>query len=239
MTILNGSEDVSVDGNPTEIKTEDANKSENPTEWNENIDESTRERVGKFKDVNGLVKGYVDLEDRLSQGFKMPETDEEKTKLYTKLGRPSKAEDYELAEESDELGFKDIAFRLGYSQDQARGIADWFQGVIQKQTENFDEKGKATEVVLREKWVGEYEDNIALADRELTACFSESLIERLEAGGFLNDQEFILMLHNQGARKASDTIGKPGNGLDPDIKRTEAGQPFLEFPSMKEYEKGE
>ena len=239
MTILNSSEDANAGENPTEIKAEDANKSENPTEWNENIDESIRERVGKFKDVNGLVKGYVDLEDRLSQGFKMPETDEEKTKLYTKLGRPSKAEDYELAEENDELGFKDVAFRLGYSQDQARGVADWFQGVIQKQTESSGEKSKATEVALREKWTGEYENNVVLANRELAACFSESLIDRLEIGGFLDDQEFILMLHNQGARKASDTIGRPGNGLDSDIKRTEAGQPFLEFPSMKEYEKGE
>ena len=203
------------------------------SEWNKNIDESMQERMGKFKDVNGLAKSYIELETKLGEGFKAPETDEEKAKLWAKLGRPEDAEGYEL-EGEDELGFKAHAFELGLSQDQVARHATWFKGIMARHAEGIAEKSKASEVKLREKWGDKYAENTALANRELLACYSEDLVDRLEQGGFLDDSEFIAHLHQAGKRTADDSIGGGGNLKE--VERTEAGQPFLEFPSMKEYD---
>ena len=203
------------------------------SEWNKDIDESTRGRVDKFKDVNSLAKGYMELEDKLSTGFKKPETDEEKAKLWTKLGRPADAEEYEI-EGEDELGFKTHAFELGFTQEQATRHAQWFKNIINRRTEELAEKSKASEVKLRESWNDKYKDNIALANRELTANYSEELVNRLEQGGFLDDAEFISGLCRMGKQTADDSIG--GGGNHSEIERTEAGQPYLDFPSMKDYD---
>jgi hypothetical protein len=210
----------------------DAAAGDNP-KWNEDIDESMRERMGKFKDVNGLAKSYIELETKLGEGFKIPETDEDKAKLWAKLGRPTDADSYEL-EDDDELGFKPQAFQAGLSQTQVTSLATWFKGVIGRHSEDQVSVGRASEVKLRELWGDRYSDNMALANRSLVATYSEDLIDRLEQGGFLNDQEFIGHLYKAGKRTADDSIGTGGNLSE--VERTEAGQPYLEFPSMKEYE---
>jgi hypothetical protein len=201
--------------------------------WNEDIDESMRERMGKFKDVNGLAKSYVELEDKLSEGFKMPESDEDKAKLWAKLGRPSDANSYEL-EGDDELGFKTQAFQAGLSQVQLTSLSTWFKGIMGRHEEALGEKSKVSEVKLREAWGDKFKDNMALANRALFEVYSEDLVNRLEAGGFLDDQEFVSHLYRLGKRTADDSIGAGGNLIE--VERTEAGQPFLEFPSMKEYD---
>jgi hypothetical protein len=202
-------------------------------EWNKDVDESMRERMGKFKDVNGLAKSYIELETKLGEGFKVPETDEEKAKLWAKLGRPADADSYEL-EGEDELGFKAHAFELGFSQEQVARHAAWFKGIMARHTEGLGEKSKASEIKLREAWGDEYKDNMALANRALSAIYSEDLIDRLETGGFLDDQEFVSHLYRLGKRTADDSIGSGGSLVE--VERTEAGQPLLEFPSMKDYD---
>ena len=202
-------------------------------EWNKDIGESTKERVDKFKDVDSLAKGYVELEDKLSAGFKKPETDEEKAKLWAKLGRPTDAKNYEL-EGDDELGFKTHAFELGLTQEQVTSHAQWFKGIVDRQAEVLAGKSKASEVKLRETWGNEYKDNMALADRALAASYSDDLIDRFEQGGFLDDAEFISHLYRAGKQTADDSIGGGGNLRE--VERTEAGQPYLDFPSMTEYE---
>ena len=203
------------------------------SQWNEGVDESMRERMGKFKDVNGLAKSYIELEDKLAGGFKMPETDEDKAKLFEKLGRPTDAEGYEL-EGEDEIGFKTQAFQAGLSQGQLTSLSQWFKGVVERHNEGLSEIGEASEVKLREKWGDKYKDNLALADRELSTIYSENLIDRLNKGGFLDDHEFVANLYRLGKRSADDSIGSGGNLTE--VDRTEAGQPFLDFPSMQEYE---
>jgi hypothetical protein len=202
-------------------------------EWNKGVDESMRERMGKFKDVNSLAKSYIELETKLGEGFKIPETDEGKAKLWAKLGRPTDANSYEL-EGEDELGFKTQAFEAGLSQTQLTSLSTWFKGVVDRHEETLGEKSKVSEVKLREAWGDKFKDNMALANRALSDVYSEDLVNRLEAGGFLDDQEFVSYLYRLGKRTADDSIGAEGSLSK--IERTEAGQPFLEFPSMKEYD---
>lgn len=210
-----------------------AAKAGNGDEWNKGIDESMRGKLDKFKDVNGLAKSYLELETKLGEGFKMPETDEDKAKLFAKLGRPGDAEGYEL-EDDDEIGFKAQAWQAGLSQDQVGSLSTWFKGIVDRQGEDMGEKRKVSEVKLREHWGDKFKDNMALANRALSADYSEDLIDRLEKGGFLDDQEFVTHLYKQGKRSADDSIGSDGRLME--INRTEAGQPFLDFPSMKEYD---
>jgi hypothetical protein len=202
-------------------------------EWNEGVDESMRERMGKFKDVNSLAKSYIELETKLGEGFKMPKSDEDKAKLWAKLGRPTDANSYEL-EGEDEIGFKTQAFEAGLSQTQLTSLSTWFKGIVGRHEESLGEKSKVSEVKLREAWGDKFKDNMELANRALANVYSEDLVDRLEAGGFLDDQEFVSHLYRLGKRTADDSIGRGGNLTE--VERTEAGQPFLDFPSMKDYD---
>lgn len=222
-----------IENQSTEIGDGGNNSTDNPN-WSDHIDESLRKRIGKFKDVNSLAKSYVELEKKLSEGFKVPETEEELNALYAKLGRPEDPSGYDLGDIQDEIGFRNKAYETGLSQTQAESLSRWFNGLVEKHQESLAEKSKAAEVALRERWGEKFNDNLELANRELTSCFSQDFIDRLEAGGFLNDQEFITVLYQYGKAKANDSIGKPGLGVD--VERTAAGQPFLNFPSMKQYE---
>jgi hypothetical protein len=174
-------------------------------EWNEGVDESMRERMGKFKDVNSLAKSYIELESKLSDGFKMPESDEDKAKLWARLGRPADADSYEL-EGEDEIGFKAQAFQAGLSQTQLSSLSTWFKGIVGRHKETLGEKNKASEVKLREMWGDRFKDNMALANRALSEVYSEDLVDRLEAGGFLDDQEFVSHLYRLGKRTADDFL---------------------------------
>jgi len=225
---------VSTIGNQSTETRDGVNNSTDNPNWSDHIDESLRKRIGKFKDVNSLAKSYVELEKRLSEGFKVPETEEELNALYAKLGRPEDPSGYDLGDIQDEIGFRDKAYEAGLSQTQAESLSRWFNSLVERHQESLEEKSKAAEVALRERWGEKFNDNLELANRELTSCFSQDFIDRLEAAGFLNDQEFITALYQQGKMKANDSIGKPGLGVD--VERTAAGQPFLNFPSMKQYE---
>lgn len=202
-------------------------------EWNKDVDESMRERMGKFKDVNGLAKSYIELEAKLGEGFKVPESDEDKAKLWAKLGRPEDANSYDL-EGEDEIGFKTQAFEAGLSQTQLTSLSTWFKGIVGRHEESLGEKSKVSEVKLREAWGDKFKDNMALANRALSEVYSEDLVDRLEQGGFLDDQEFVSHLYRLGKRTADDSIGTGGNLTE--VERTQSGQPYLDFPSMKDYD---
>jgi hypothetical protein len=234
MSLLSDQADAAAGENQSDAEKQAAKDAAggNP-EWNKNIDESIRDRMEKFKDVNGLAKSYIELEAKLGEGFKMPETDEEKAKLFAKLGRPTDADSYEL-EGEDELGFRTQAFEAGLSQTQLTSLSTWFKGIVGRHEETLGEKSKVSEVKLREAWGDKFKDNMELANRALASVYSEDLVNRLEAGGFLDDQEFVSHLYRLGQRSADDTLGKGGNLVE--VERTEAGQPFLNFPSMKDYD---
>jgi len=251
-SILSGPSEDNREGNETNTPNPEEDNSANNTNGNGSdgkkeatepdvwggVSDEYKEKVSKFKDVDGLAKGYTELEKKLSAGKKVPETDEEKEEMYKLLGKPDKADDYNLpplTEGENPLTdkFGETALKLGLSREQAEGVYGWY-------AEEFDTLNKYTETqkeetikTLKSEWQDKYTENVELATRALTSAFPDNTIEKLGKMGLLNDHGFIAAMAKLGTANADDTIGNI-NPKTREVERTEAGMPMLSFPSMKE-----
>lgn len=197
-----------------------------------------KEKVSKFKDIDGLAKGYAELEKKLSAGKKAPETDQEKEEMFKLLGRPDKADGYELPPLiegenplTDKFGI--TAHKFGLSREQAEGIYGWYAEELGSAHQTAKLEREDTVKTLKGEWQDKYTENVELASRALNGMFSETTIEKLVNTGLLNDQGFIATMAKIGASNANDTIGNI-NQKTREIERTDSGLPMLNFPSMKE-----
>lgn len=106
-----------------------------PSNWYGNIDDA--ETVGYIKNkgwdsTQKVVDSYKNLEsmyghDKAGRTIVLPKDGEDKAEFYTKLGRPEQAEGYKLdapenSNENTVKWFKEKAFELGLSQDQASSL---------------------------------------------------------------------------------------------------------------------
>ena len=200
------------------------------------VDQEYREKLSKFKDINSLAKSYIELEKKLGERpkFKLPETDEEKKQLLKALGVPDKPSDYEVIGEGPEVdAYRTKCAELGLSVEQAKGLDKWAHELAEKQEQEIIQLRQKTQENLALKWGEKMKDNLEIARRELKESFSDKFIERYAKTGLLDDQEFILKLHELGMKRANDQIAAPGT-LGNAVPRTSAGMPLLNFPSMQQ-----
>ena len=87
-----------------------------------------------FKDVESLAKTVVHQQKVLGSRIPIPKTDEEKSELYSKLGRPENSEQYEINipdthksyfQDDDVKQFKNVAHQIGLNNDQVKAIMDF------------------------------------------------------------------------------------------------------------------
>jgi len=131
-----------------------------------------------FKDPATALQSMRNME-KLVGGDKIavPKDDspEEWAKVYNKLGRPEKAEDYQIPV-PEEIGDKEFAgeaaktmHELGLNTKQARGIAEWYnqqtQAMQEKMQVEMDEAAKADAEALRKEWGGNYATEVETANR--------------------------------------------------------------------------
>ena len=251
-SILSGPSEDNREGNETNTPNPEEDNSANNTNGNGSdgkkeatepdvwggVSDEYKEKVSKFKDIDGLAKGYTELEKKLSAGKKAPETDEEKEEIYKLLGRPDKADGYELPPLTEGVNpltdkFGETAHKLGLSKDQAEGVYGWYAeelNTISKYSENQKDETVKT---LKSEWQDKYTENVELATRALKGAFPEDTIGKMETSGLLNDHGFIAAMAKLGTANACDPI-RNINPKTREVERTEAGMPMLSFPSMKE-----
>jgi len=151
-----------------------------PIKWTDSLKSEHKDYVeGKgFKDPSAVLESYINLEklrgvpqDRL---LKMPETADspEWEQLYSKLGKPDKAEGYELTvPEGEDATFVDWAkeafHKLNMTKDQATGLIESFNQMVDNQKADGGEAYKADvqkqEMNLKKEWGQAYHQNIANA----------------------------------------------------------------------------
>jgi hypothetical protein len=98
--------------------------------------------------------------------------------IYTRLGRPEKAEEYELPPvvieadgDSHDLSpaFKDAAHKAGLLPQQAAALAEWYGGMLVQGRDASEktrqENGDLDIATLRKEWGPEYDNNIAAGVR--------------------------------------------------------------------------
>ncbi len=157
-----------------------------------------------FKDTGGLAKAFLDtkgLVGEMSGRVAVPGSDagaDDWNTFYTKVGRPEKAEDYEVSlpdlpgqtwSEDAIADFKTNMHKLGMTPAQMQGNMDWYMGGFQKQVEDsaaaMAEASGESVKSLRKEWGGDYDSNMGKVDNALQVYFGKDeaeVIRRLSAG---------------------------------------------------------
>lgn len=127
--------------------------------------------------------------------------------VWSKLGRPESAEGYELpVPEGDNGEFAGAAsskmFELGVSKKQAQGIAEWYNAQQAQAIEQFHQQREqqATENVaaIRKEWGGNYDANLATANKAISAYLPPEAIQALADSGLGNNPHIVKAFHKIG-----------------------------------------
>lgn len=209
-------------------------------------------------DLNKVVEGYRNLETHASKSLKVPGEDataEDWNKFYSNLGRPEKADGYELAldrenlpeefpyDEQSAVEFRNWAHEAGLTPKQAQQLHDKFVG---HQAGNFtamvEQRKKAEGDAHRaivDEWGGTesegYKRNVELASR---AIHQLGLKDAFKEGGLLSSDGAIL---NAKAAFAMSKVGKELYAEDSMAMSSSglAANPFSEGPNFNRSKQSE
>tara|TARA_R110002020_G_scaffold227691_1_gene438364 strand:+ start:326 stop:1168 length:843 start_codon:yes stop_codon:yes gene_type:complete len=147
-----------------------------------------------FKDVESLAKTVVHQQKVLGNRVPIPKTDEEKTELYTKLGRPDDPTKYEVKipethasyfNETSVDNFKNVAHQIGLNNEQVNALIDYQVNEVNNQQGLVDSQVSAEKQViektLRQEWGYDYDKNIRAATKAVQVYGDESLNELLQS----------------------------------------------------------
>ncbi len=164
----------------------------------------------KFSDVSTLAKSYINAESMIGKDKMVVPgvntTEDEWNDIYTKLGRPTTPDEYnlELALEEGEAvddqlfaSFKDAAHKHGLSPQQAQGILDYYSAIS---TETLNEQSNASVLAqeqssreLREEWGRSYDDNLAKASQIGKQYLGEDAFQlQMADGSMLGDNATLI-----------------------------------------------
>jgi hypothetical protein len=171
-----------------------------------------------WKDPSSVVDSYRNLEkvhgvprERL---LKLPEKaeDAEWGEVYNRLGRPSKADDYQLpVPEGDKGEFAKIAggkfHELGLTKDQGQKLAKWWNDSLSQNKQTFEaQRTQALEGelnALKQEWGQAYDQNVNIARKAMTTFgISNEKIESLEKTTGFTD--LMKLLHGIGSKIGED-----------------------------------
>lgn len=129
-----------------------------------------------WQDANSIIKSYRELEKfsgRDKNDFiEIPKGDDaDLSAVYSRLGRPDKAEDYELQDSDFAKAAKEVLFKEGITKKQAKALEKWIDEYSQSQVKAAEEKavaeaearGKASVEALKKAWGADFEKNIAIS----------------------------------------------------------------------------
>jgi len=195
-------------------------------DWKSSVDEGLRSHpsLEKFKAPGDVFKSYVELE-KLVGKEKLPIPTEKDGKelwdvVYSRLGRPAKADEYKLPDVKRPDGYpafnpeeiKPIlqkAHELGLNNNQIAGLYQSFmEGEISKYGQ-FKEQSETSklnaETTLRKEWGSSFDEKLGVAKRVLNEYGGAESQAWAEQNG--NDPVLIKLLANVGKRLSEDGIG--------------------------------
>ena len=192
--------------------------SDNQEDWRSSLPDELKNdaTLQNFKDVESLAKTVVHQQKVLGSRIPIPKTDEEKSELYSKLGRPETSEQYEVnipdthknyVNENDFKQFKNIAHQIGLNNDQMKAIVDFQIQSIDNQLSTEPSKvavqREETENALKKEWGYEYDKNVRAAQRALDVYGDDEIRQLMntEAG---NNPAVVKMFARLGAEVTED-----------------------------------
>lgn len=193
------------------------NTAEEKTEAHSFLDSLTEElrenkALKNFKDVEGLAKSYVHLNQLLGKKFENM-SPEELDSYYTKLGRPEDSEGYKMPDSmAPELGgwYKETAFKLGLTQDQARGLAESYmdieQNIQKEQISQMEAQQEQWEASLKEEFGTAFEKRIEIAKKALRSYGGEELVNFLNETKLGSHPELVKAFAKIGKDMQEDSL---------------------------------
>jgi len=164
----------------------------------------------KFSDVSTLAKSYINAESMIGKDKMIVPgantTEDEWNDIYTKLGRPSTPDEYnleltleegEVADDQLFASFKDAAHKNGLSPQQAQGILDYYNSIS---TQTLNEQSNAGVLAqeqssreLREEWGRSYDDNLSKASQIGKQYLGEDAFQlQMADGSMLGDNATLI-----------------------------------------------
>ena len=180
--------------------------------WRDSLPDELKSNTSleKFSDVSTLAKSYINAESMIGKDKMVVPgdntTEDEWNDIYTKLGRPSTPDEYnlEIALEEGEAvddqlftSFKDAAHKHGLSPQQAQGLLDFYSKIS---TDTMNEQSNAGMLAqeqssreLREEWGRSYEDNLSKASQVGKQYLGEDAFQlQMADGSLLGDNATLI-----------------------------------------------
>lgn len=182
--------------------------------------------VTKYKTSEDFYKAYVEKREMIGKKGIIPPkegaSEDEWGKYYNSLGRPEKAEGYQLTvpeglhesikitEESQSV-YKQMAHDLGLTQKQADGMNSLLMQAVDSVVKNHEKKQteamQATEAELRKEWSENFDANKTLVGKVATQILGTDGIEKLGgAEGLGNNPYFNKLIYSLASKLSEDTI---------------------------------
>jgi hypothetical protein len=190
--------------------------------WQAELPEDLRadETLSGVKTLSGMAKMLVHAQSMVgADKVVIPNadsSDEDKSAFYNKLGRPEKADGYDLKppeglkyEDAELDEFKTVAHKIGLTDTQTNALFEWHGGLSVKNAEAGSLKEKealqTSELALKKDWGNAYDQNFALAMRAVKTFANEDSVEALERG-LGNDPSMVKMMHKIGASISEEKL---------------------------------
>lgn len=169
------------------------------TSWTEGLTDEQKGliEVKKFASPGDIIDSYRSLEKYLGAPkdkiIKIPDMKEEgaRDEFYNKLGRPTKASEYELpftedADDSMKEKLSALLHKAGSSQDSAHTIIEGLNEISKANVEILEAKQKEAldgqEQALKKEWGTKYEENVAMSKKAATGLgIGDEQLKSLEA----------------------------------------------------------
>ena len=187
------------------------------------------EALKDFTSIDGLGKAYIDTKAKIGGMITIPDgraTEETRSALWNKLGRPEKAEGYEFDKtafkgfEYDDKsidGFKTMAHSTGLSTDQAKGVFNWLMADTSSKVSGAVKDHQASlnsaEAKLKTEWGVDFEKNEGAMGKALGQFFNDedqTLIATMIQHNPLLANGFVKIGNTMVENNSSGDIGDSG-----------------------------
>lgn len=189
-------------------------------DWRSGVAADLRDlpEVKRYKTLDAMVKGHVEQSKFVGGSIRIPAADakqEEWDKVYEKLGRPAKPEEYKFnipagaesyVDKAGQESFAKGAHAVGMTQKQIDFSVKW-QGerILAAQAEiggSYAETKKA----LQEEYGGAYERNLGIAQRFVREMGGKELLDYLDVTGLGNHPALVKAFVKAGALLVEDGV---------------------------------
>ena len=152
------------------------------TDWRSSLSDEIKNdaTLSNIKDVESAAKTLIHQQKMLGSRIPMPKSDEERSELYSKLGRPNQASEYKVEvpqshesyfQEDNLNEFKNVAHNIGLNQSQVDALINYQLKTIDTDASKQDARlavGKQeTENSLKQEWGYDYDKQVRNAKRAL------------------------------------------------------------------------